>query len=294
LRAPYEPWLGQTVRTAPVYEYRCPLPTHPVGCGLAHAAALEALFEREDPSTIAAFIAEPIGGATLASAAPPEDYWPAVADVCERNGVLIIADEVMTGFGRTGTWFACDRWSVRPDILVAGKGTASGYWPLGLCVAAGHVFDSVSQTGFVHGFTYSHHPAGAAAGRAVLELLVGEDLVGASAARGAQLLEALTDRLAQSPYVGDVRGTGLLVGIEFVGDRRRREPFDRSIRFTEHLTAAAKHLGLLLYPSTGCADGSLGDAVLLGPPFVISDQEIEMVADRTALALERTVKRLGL
>ncbi len=292
LRAPYEVWLGQTLRTEPVYEYRCPLPGHPVACGLAHAAALEELFEREDPATIAAFIAEPIGGATLAGAVPPDDYWPAIVDVCRRHGVLVIADEVMTGFGRTGTWFGVDHWAVQPDILVAGKGTASGYWPLGLCVASGSVFDSVSKTGFVHGFTYSHHPVGAAAGRAVLGLLVAENLIEASAVRGLQLLEALRLRLSDSPYVGDVRGSGLLVGIEFVKDRERREPFDRSARFTERLTAAAKDLGLLLYPSTGCADGRNGDAVLLGPPFVISAEEVEMAADRTALALERTVEQL--
>jgi adenosylmethionine-8-amino-7-oxononanoate aminotransferase len=292
LRAPYEPWLGQTLHTAPVYEYRCPLPEHPVACGLAHAAALEELFEREDPATIAAFVAEPIGGATLAGAVPPDDYWPAVVDVCRRHGVLLIADEVMTGFGRTGTWFGIDHWAVQPDILVAGKGTASGYWPLGLCVASGRVFDAVSETGFVHGFTYSHHPGGAAAGQAVLALLVAENLIEASAVRGVQLLDALRVRLSDSPYVGDIRGSGLLVGIEFVNERERRTPFPRSIRFVERLTATAKGLGLLVYPSTGCADGRDGDAVLLGPPFVISVEEIETAADRTALALERTVEQL--
>ena len=293
LRAPYEPWLGQSLHVPAVYEYRCPLPEHPVACGAAHAVELEELFEREDPATIAAFIAEPVGGATLAAAVPPDDYWPAVAEVCRRHGVLLIADEVMTGFGRTGRWFGLNHWGVEPDVLVAGKGTASGYWPLGLCVASGAVFEAIQETGFVHGFTYSHHPVGVAAGRAVLSLLTSEGLVEASAAQGKRLLGGLRNRLADSPIVGDVRGLGLLIGIELVRDRGTREPFERVTRITERVTSAAKDLDLLLYPSTGCADDRRGDAVLLGPPFTISDDEVDVAVDRTALAIERTAAQLA-
>jgi len=291
-RAPYEPWLGRSLHVPAVYEYRCPLPEHPVACGRIHATALEELFEHEDPATIAAFIAEPIGGATLAGSVPPDDYWPAVADVCRRYGVLLIADEIMTGFGRTGRWFGLDHWGVAPDLLVAGKGTAGGYWPLGLCVASGAVFDTVRETGFVHGFTYSHHPVGAAAGRAVLSLLIGEHLIDASAERGRQLHEELANHLADVPTVGDIRGLGLLIGIELVRDRETGEPFERSARVTERVMSTAREIGLLLYPSTGCADGIRGDAVLLGPPLIISDEEVRLVAERTALAVERTATQL--
>lgn len=293
LRAPYEPWLGRTLHVPAVYEYRCTLAGHPAACGKGHAAALEELFEREDPATIAAFIAEPVGGATLAGSVPPDDYWRAVVDVCRRHGVLLIADETMTGFGRTGLWFGLDHWQIEPDLLVAGKGTASGYWPLGLCVASGRVFETVRAAGFVHGFTYSHHPVGAAVGRAVLSVLVGERLVDASARRGAQLLTELTARLAGSPIVGDVRGRGLMAGIELVRDPDLREPFPRSARVTEQVVATAADLGLLLYPSTGCADGTRGDAVLLGPPFVISADEVGMAVERTAAALEKVAARLA-
>jgi hypothetical protein len=292
LRAPYEPWLGRSLHVPAVNEYRCSMPNHPVACGWAHAAALEEVFEREDPTTIAAFIAEPIGGATLAAAVPPDDYWPAVADVCRRHGILLIADEVMTGFGRTGRWFGLDHWGVRPDLLVAGKGTAGGYWPLGLCVASGKVFDTVRIKGFVHGFTYSHHAVGAAAGRAVLALLAEERLVNASAERGAQLVDELRDGLADSAIVGDIRGLGLLIGVEFVRDRATGEPFDRSVRVTEQVVSAAKEIGLLLYPSTGCADGTRGDAILLGPPFVISEEEVGEAAKRTVRAVESVVAYL--
>ncbi|MBU1494615.1 MAG: aspartate aminotransferase family protein [Actinobacteria bacterium] len=292
LRTPYEPWLGRSPHVAAVNEFRCPFPSHPAGCGAAHAALLEELFEQEDPSTIAAFIAEPVGGATLGGAVPPDDYWPAVAEVCRRHGVLLIADEVMTGFGRTGRWFGIDHWQVRPDILVAGKGTAGGYWPLGLCVASGEVFEAVEPAGFVHGFTYSHHPVGAAVGRAVLALLKGEGLVEASAERGAQLRDELRARLADSPIVGDVRGLGLLVGVELVQDRSTAEPFERSERMTERVMAAARGHGLLLYSAAGCADGSRGDAVLLGPPLIISPEEVRLAAERTALAVAEVAEQL--
>ena len=292
LRAPYEPWLGTSLQVPAVYEYRCPIPEHPVACGAANAAALEELFEREDPSTVAAFIAEPVGGAALAAAVPPDDYWPAVAEVCRRHGVLLITDETMTGFGRTGRWFGIDHWGVQPDLLVAGKGTASGYWPLALCVASSEVFDAVRETGFVHGFTYSHHPIGAAVGRSVLRLLTEERLVEASAARGAQLIAGLRRRLDHSPIVGDIRGVGLLIGIEFVRDPGTGEPFARSSLVTEQVLSAAKNIGLMLYPSTGFVDGTRGDAILFGPPLVISEEEVELAVDRAARAVEQVAARL--
>src|SRR5204862_3913117 len=121
----------------------------------------------EGPETVACFVAEPVAGATLGAAVPPDDYWPAIARVCSDHGVLLIADEVMTGFGRTGAWFACDHWDVRPDILVAAKGASSGYWPLGLAACSGEVFDAVMETGFVHVFTYSHSRVGSAVSGAV-------------------------------------------------------------------------------------------------------------------------------
>lgn len=194
LRAPYRPWLGQALHTTAPYEYRCPFPdTHPDGCGLRHAEALEELVATRP---VAAFIAEPVAGAGLGACVPPDDYWPAVARVCRRYGVLLIADEVMTGFGRTGRWFGADHWSITPDILVAGKGAASGYWPLGLTACSASVHDTITAGGFTHGFTYSHHAVGAATGLAVLRLLRERHLVEASARQGARLADVLADRLA--------------------------------------------------------------------------------------------------
>jgi hypothetical protein len=286
LRAPYEPWLGHTVHVPGVAEYRCPAPGHPAGCGAWHAAQLEAAFEEAGPGRVAAFIAEPIGGATTGAAVPPEDYWPAVAGVCRRHGVLLIADEVMTGFGRTGRWFAADHWGLQPDILVAAKGASSGYWPLGLCLASGEVHDTVrAGGGFIHGLTFSHHPVGAAVGRAVLNRLRFLGLVEAAAAKGPLLQEALRAELGGLPAVGDVRGRGLLAGVELVADRETKAPFPPEERVVERVVAAARRHGLLVYWSKGCADGVAGDVVVLGPPLIISPEEIALVARRLAAAI---------
>ena len=274
LRHPYEPWLGRAVHVPPAYEYRCPSPRHPTGCGMWHAEELDRTIRALGPTTVACFIAEPVAGATLGAAVPPDDYWPAVQDMCRRHGVLLIADEVMTGFGRTGRWFGCEHWGVRPDILVAGKGVCSG-----------EVFDALSTTGFVHGFTYSHSVVGAAVGRAVLRKLRGGGLVDASREKGEQLLKELTSALADDPRVGDVRGLGLMVGVEIVQDRNTKQPFPRDANVTERVVRAARDRGLILYSSTGCADGINGDLVMLGPPFVITEPELDEAVQKTRDAI---------
>lgn len=279
LRRPYEPWLGHTTHVPAVYEYRCELPTHDTGCGAAHARLLDEAIQRAGPETVACFVAEPIVGATLGAVAPPPDYWPAVEEVCRSHGVLLLADEVMCGFGRTGRWFGCDHFGARPDLLAAAKGASSGYWPFGFAACSGPVFETVRAAGFTHGFTYSHSPVGAAVAHAVLRRLRDDELVEASRAKGLRLRADLAAELAGHPCVGDVRGTGLMVAVELVADRATKEPFARSARVTEEVLAAARARGLLLYPSTGVADGTNGDIVMLGPPFVITDTELaEVVA----------------
>jgi adenosylmethionine-8-amino-7-oxononanoate aminotransferase len=285
LRRPYEPWLGLAAHVTPPYEYRCSLDGHPNGCGAAHAEELDRAILEAGPETVAAFIAEPVAGATLGAAVPPDDYWAGISDVCRRHGVLLIADEVMTGFGRTGRWFGVDHWGVRPDILTAGKGASSGYWPLGLCVASGEVHDAVVANGFVHGFTYSHHAVGAAVGRAVLQRLRDGDLVERSRDLGERLLKDFTTALSGSPHVGDVRGLGTMIGMELVRDRHTKEPFRREDKATERVVGAAKENGLLLYSSTGCADGTNGDLVMIGPPFTLTDDEADLLVERTATAI---------
>jgi adenosylmethionine-8-amino-7-oxononanoate aminotransferase len=291
LRRPYSAWLGRFRHVSAAYDYRSQnAGANALGDPDELAAELEREIERAGPRTVAAFVAEPIGGATLGGAVPPDRYWPLIAEVCRRHGVLLVADEVMTGFGRSGRMFGLDHWSVRADLVVAAKGATSGYWPFGLVAASGAVHDTVTGSGpFVHGFTYSHSPVGAAVALETLRILEREDLVGASARKGDRLRALLGEQLRDHPAAGDIRGRGLLVGIELVADRETRAPFPREARVTERVVAAARERGVLLYSSTGAANGTDGDLLVLGPPFVVSDDELETIADVTAAAVEATV-----
>jgi adenosylmethionine-8-amino-7-oxononanoate aminotransferase len=288
LRRPYEAWLGRFRHVSAAYPYRAGEPgANALGDAGELADELDRAIEAAGPGTVAAFVAEPIVGATLAAAVPPDGYWPAIAEVCRRHGVLLIADEVMTGFGRTGRWFGVDHWGVRPDILVGAKGGTSGYFPFGLVAASGRVRDTVMDGGgFVHGFTYSHHVVGAAVAAEVLRILEEEGLVEAAAAKGARLEALLRDQLGGHPNVGEIRGRGLLMGVELVAERETHEPFPRTERVTERVLRSGPAAGVLLYPGTGPADGTNGDAIVLGPPFVVSDDELVAIADRLAAAIE--------
>ena len=291
LRRPYEPWLGRFGHVSAAYPYGASRPgARALGDGAELAAELEAAIVAAGPGRVAAFVGEPIVGATLAAAVPPDDYWPSVAEVCARHGVLLIADEVMTGFGRTGRWFASDHWGLRPDLLVAAKGATSGYWPFGFVAAAGPVYETVTSSGsFIHGFTFSHSPVGAAVARAVLRILETEDLVTASAVKGDRLQTLLRGGLGAHPAVGEIRGRGLMVGIELVADPETRAPYPRSVRLTEAVVREARERGVLVYSGTGNADGIDGDTILLGPPFVVTDPELERIASTVTESIESAV-----
>lgn len=284
LRAPYAPWLDRFAHVDAAYEYRCAVPSHPVGCGAELAERLERTIVAAGEGRVAAFIAEPVSGATLAAAVPPDDYWPAVVEVCRRHGVLIVADEVMTGFGRTGRWFGVDHWGVRPDILTAAKGSTSGAFPFGFAAASGAVADAIGGRGFVHGFTWSHNGIGAAVAHATLRRLRDGHLVEAAATTGPLLLGGLREALADVASVGDVRGIGMLLGIELVRDRDSKVPFERTEQVTERVLAAGRELGILLYSSTGHVDGQ-GDLIVLGPPLGITAEERDLIVERTRDAI---------
>ena len=295
LRRPYEGWLGRFRHVSAAYPYRGGLP------GSQALATTEELADELDraitaagPGTVAAFVGEPIVGATLGAVEPPPGYWPAIAEVCRHHGVLLIADEVMTGFGRTGAWFGMDHVGVRPDMLVAAKGATSGYWPFGFVAASGEIHDAVTGAGsFVHGFTYSHQPVAAAVAREVLRILEAESLVEASAVKGERLLSLLRERLADHPAVGDIRGRGLMTGVELVRDRETKAAFPRAAKLVETVVRTARERGLLLYSGTGNADGVDGDIVLLGPPFVITDAELVRIADGLAEAVDLALAAIG-
>jgi len=293
LRRPYEVWLGRFRHVSAAYPYRAGEPgAHALGDPDELAAELERTILSEGPGTVAAFVAEPVVGATLGVVAPPPGYWDAIVDVCRRHGVLLVLDEVMTGFGRTGRWFGADNWGLRPDIVIAAKGATGGYWPFGFTAAAGHVYETIrDRGGFVHGFTFSHSIIGAAVAREVLRILRAEDLVAASARKGERLLAAVRRAFDGHPHAGDVRGMGLFAAVELVLDHETKAPFPRDLGVVETALAAARERGLLLYPGTGNANGIDGDIVMVGPPFVVTDDQIEEIARGLREAVDRAVAK---
>jgi hypothetical protein len=248
-------------------------------CGLEYAAELERAIEACEGQA-AAFIVEPVSGATLGAVVPPEGYLHRVEEICRQHGILLIADEVMTGMGRTGRNFAVEHWSVAPDILVTAKGLSSGYAPLGAVIASPKVVDAIADGSgsFVHGFTYNAHPVSLAAGRAVLSYVKSHALVEAAdsalESSTAMLLRRALESLRDSEAVGDVRGIGLLWGVEFVVDRTSKRPFAPELNFAGRVARAAMDRGLLVYPIQGCVDGVSGDHLLIAPPAVIAEQQI--------------------
>jgi len=279
-RAPYAPLIPEWGHIAPCFCYHCPFNKTFPECELACAEDLETFVREHQTETAAGFIFEPVVGATLGAAVPPEGYVAHIAATCRRNGILLIADEVMTGMGRTGKPFATQHWGVEPDIILIGKGVASGYAPLGAVLASARVVDAIGggSGAFMHGFTYQAHPICTAAGNAVLDYLEAHKLFERVNTAGKNLREALS-RLEKHPHVGDIRGMGLLHGVEFVKDKTMREPFAKSENIAEKIRQAAMAEGVLTYPTQGCVDGHRGDHILLAPPFTIYDEECGLVGD---------------
>jgi adenosylmethionine-8-amino-7-oxononanoate aminotransferase len=270
--------------------YHCPIEKSYPECGVACADELEAVFLCEDPKTVAAFIAEPVLGASAGAAVPPHGYAARVKEICARHGVLFIDDEVMTGFGRTGTWFGIEGSGVAPDLLTCGKGMSGGYMPVGAVLASERVTAALhAASGFTHGFTFSHNPVTAAACLATLEILEREQLVERARALGA-ILGSHLHGLNAHPHVGDVRGRGLLFALEILADKTSRRAFPRADRKAEALAARCFANGLVVYPGTGCATGTDGDLVMVAPPFVITEEQIEEVV----AVLDRSLTETGL
>jgi len=278
-REPFAPLLSEWGHIAPCYCYRCPFDLHYPECNVDCADDLDRFLSRDGADDVAAFIFEPVSGATLGAASPPDGYVQRIADICRRRDILLIADEVMTGMGRTGKPFALQHWGVAPDIILVGKGIASGYAPLGGVIVAGHVVEAFSagSGAFLHGFTYNAHPVAAAAGNAVLDYIEREHLFDRVEPAGQELRAAL-EPLKRFSVVGDIRGMGLLCGIELVRDPKTREPFPPDARIAPRLAEDILESGVMTYPIQGCADGQRGDHILLAPPFTITSGMIQMLA----------------
>jgi adenosylmethionine-8-amino-7-oxononanoate aminotransferase len=274
LRRDFEPLLPAMPHVPAPYPYRCALAGCGTACSLECARTLARVIEAEGPETVSAFIAEPVIGASAGAVVPPPDYYRIVRETCDRYGVLFVADEVMTGLGRTGRWWGVEHWDVVPDILTTGKGLTSGYVPGGAVLARGDLVDAVQEAGgFHHGFTYSHHPVVAATGLAVLRYLERHDLVARAAETGRHLLQRLRG-LGDLPAVGDVRGLGLMAAVEIVADRAAHTPYPASARMAQRIQGEALARGVIVYASGGQVDGA-GDLLMLGPPLGITRGQVD-------------------
>ncbi len=257
--------------------------------GPQHGAdGLAEVIEREGPETVAAFIAEPVGGSTLGAVVPPADYWPRLREICDHYGILLIADEVMCGFGRTGRRFAVDHWDVVPDVLVGGKGLAGGYAPIGAVFAKEAVVAPIAEAGDeLTFFTYSAHPMACAVAEKVLEILDRERLVERAASLGEELGKRLA-HLEGHPHVAHTRGLGLMRAVELVKDRESLEPFPAENRFIGKVVAAGLARGVFFYP--GGSDPAR-DVACFGPPFTLTGAHVDEMATVLEQAIEDVKKR---
>ncbi|MGR3510321.1 MAG: aspartate aminotransferase family protein [Sulfitobacter sp.] len=288
-RQQFAPLLVEVSHIAPCYEYAERRPDESLAAyGERVANELEAEILRLGEDSVMAFIAEPVVGATLGAVPAVAGYFKRIREICDRYGVLLILDEVMCGMGRTGHLFACDAEDVAPDILCIAKGLGAGYQPIGAMLCSEEVYNTIAEgTGFFqHGHTYIGHPVAAAAGLAVVSELLERDLVAQVQTKGDYLHEALNARFGDHANIGDIRGRGLFRGLEFVADRDTKEPLDPGLGLAGRLKKAAFAEGLICYPMPGTRDGRKGDHILLAPPFIATEKELDEMVERLSRAVD--------
>jgi hypothetical protein len=285
-KALYKDWLVDVVLIPAPHSYRCNC-QGATDCRICMGDVLEEAILREGAANVAAFVAEPVGGSSTGANVPRPGYFERIREICDKHEVLFIADEVLSGVGRTGEWLALDSWSVRADIVTLGKGISGGYVPLSAILATEEVVAPLAagSGSFVHAQTFSHHAVTCAAGVAALAYLDRHQLLERVREMEPHLLGALS-KLRDHPSVGDVRGRGLLAAVEFVAHRETRSPMPRSERFAERFTQAAQDAGLIVWPNVGHADGVNGDLVMIAPPFVVDRPEIDELVRRFRVALD--------
>ena len=285
-RAAFEPLAPGFIHIEPPYCYRCSFGREYPGCNLECARQLEQTIQFEGAQTVAAFIAEPVMGAAAGVLVPPPEYFPLIREICDRYGILLIFDEVITGFGRTGKMFASDHWGVTPDMMALAKGISSGYFPVGAAVVRGGIaqtFLGGDERRFYHGHSYGGHPVGAAASLASIEVIERDGLVRQSAEIGRRMLGRLTE-LKSHRIVGDVRGLGLFLCVEFVADKKTKELLDPERRVGERVCRRAYELGVLTRNEW--------DKIVICPPLVITEQQADRIVDVLGQAITEAEKEL--
>jgi len=293
-RADYVPMLKDYSHIAPAYCYRCWFKKRPESCDLECAQALENEIMCQGPETVAAFIAEPVSGMSLCGAAPRKDYFNRVREICDRYNVLLILDEVMTCFGRTGKWFGFEHFDVTPDIMTMGKALGGGYYPVGAAAVTTEVYQTIAEKSgvFGAGFTWACNPMASAVVSRAIDYLKEHDLVNRCAEIGEYLARGLED-LRSHPTVGDIRGKGLMRGIEFVKDKKTKEPIDPKTMFFSQLAHEALNQGMFIEASGGCDRGQAGDMMMFGPPFITTREQIDEMVGLFDEVLSVLEKRIG-
>lgn len=294
-RTRFVPLLEEFPVINPPYCYRCPYNLEAPNCGYLCAHELETAINRIGADQIAAFIAEPVIGAAGGAIAPPKDYYKIIKKICEEHDILFIADEVMTGCGRTGTMLACEQWGISPDIVALGKGMGAGYAPIAAAIATEKVIEPIlaGTKVVMSGHTLSANPQSCAAALAVLEYLEKNHIIQEVEIKGVYLHEQLEKLTALFPFIGDVRGKGLLLGIEFVQDADSKTPFPRNARLTQRIVEVAKEKGLLVYPAGAGIDGINGDSIIISPPLTITKKEIEELVHLLKETFEELLNQLN-
>lgn len=279
-RARFVPLLQDFPVIHPPYCYRCPYNLEAPGCDYLCAGELETVIKRIGAEQIAAFIAEPVIGAAGAAITPPEGYFKKIKEICDRNEILFIADEVMTGFGRTGKILAMEHWEVTPDIVALGKGMGAGFAPIAAALVSDHVMEPILSGSKIvmSGHTLSANPQTCAVSLAVLEYLEKNEVIKDVESKSCYLRNQLERLKNEFEMIGDIRGKGLLLGIEFVQNRQAKTSFPRSMKVTQKLVEMAQNNGLLIYPAGAGIDGIHGDAIIISPPLTITKREIEELA----------------
>lgn len=292
-RRVFSPLFRESPKIAASYCYRCEFGAEYPSCGVMCAKHLEKMIKIIGPQYVSSFIAEPLVGSTVGAITPPDEYWPMIREICSRYDVILIADEVMTGCGRTGKNFAVDHWNVVPDIIATAKGLAAGYVPTGGIIARSSIVEEIKNGSgtFMHGHTYNGNPISAAAVCAVFKYMKEHSLVENAAKMGEILGAGVRKIAAENPIVGDVRGKGLMWGFELVKDKSTRQPFEK----TGAANVATKECvdrGLIIYPGSGQVDGLLGDNFLVAPPLIINEEQVNELLEKLAAGLDAAAKKL--
>ena len=291
-RAQFAPLLIDVTHVSPPYAYRdMQAGETPTDYGIRLVAELSDTIARLGGENVIAFVAETVGGATSGALVPPPGYLKGVRELCDRHGILLILDEVMCGMGRTGTLHACEQEGVSPDLMTIAKGLGGGYQPIGAVLAHERIVAALAEGSgfFQHGHTYLGHAVACAAALAVQQVIRRDRLLDRVRVQGHRLTERLVDHFGQHPHVGDIRGRGLFQAIELVSDRASKQSFDPALKLHAKIKQAAMDLGLMCYPMGGTIDGRVGDHVLLAPPFIVSDDELDMIVARLGEAVDASI-----